>query len=194
MESRGAAYTFPVAIHTHALNWNPQVESPIEARDGRIAAGPGVPWTTVAIVPADAAYDRKVNWNRMRELGMEFIANIDGVFNPEKRGFGCGGSKGCATRAKHALRILEVGREKWKEGVGYSRRWRIEGTFSDLKGMFGDALWARDRERVAEPIGRIVRCPNSSTKVSQPSVLSNPDSRLIGESVHINPGEPIGMR
>ena len=114
----------------------------------------------VACVLADAAYDKKVNWNRMHGLGIEFIANINGVFDPTKRGFGCGRFRGCAVRAKHVLRILEVGREKWKEEVGYSRRWRVEGTFSDLKRMFGDTLRARARERVAELIGRIVRCHN----------------------------------
>ena len=96
----------------------------------------------------------------MHGLGIEFIANINGVFDPTKRGFGCGRFRGCAVRAKHVLRILEVGREKWKEEVGYSRRWRVEGTFSDLKRMFGDTLRARARERVAELIGRIVRCHN----------------------------------
>ena len=96
----------------------------------------------------------------MHGLGIEFVANINGVFDPTKRSFGCGKFRGCAVRAKHVLRILEVGREKWKEEVGYSRRWRVEGTFSDLKRMFGDTLRARARERVAELIGRIVRCHN----------------------------------
>ena len=114
----------------------------------------------VACVLADAAYDKKVNWRRMSEMGIEFIANINGVFDPKKRGHGSGRFRGCVMRAKHVLRILEVGRERWKEEVGYSRRWRIEGTFSDLKRMFGDTLRARARERVAEMIGRIVCCFN----------------------------------
>lgn len=53
MKSRGTAYTFFVAIHPRALNWNPQVESLIEAHDGKIAAGPEVPWTPVAARMSD---------------------------------------------------------------------------------------------------------------------------------------------
>lgn len=56
MKSRGTAYTFLVAMHPHALNWNPRVESPIEAHDGKIATGPEVPWTTVAIVLVGPAF------------------------------------------------------------------------------------------------------------------------------------------
>lgn len=114
----------------------------------------------VACILADAAYDKKDNWRRMSEMGIEFIANINSVFDPKKRGCTAGKFRGCAMRGKHVLRIIEVGREKWKEEVGYSRRWRVEGTFSDLKRMFGDTLRARARERVAELIGRVVHCFN----------------------------------
>lgn len=114
----------------------------------------------VARILADAAYDKKDNWNRMGERGIDFVANIHGVFDPRKRGYGCGRFKGCATRGKHIQRILEVGREKWKEEVGYSRRWRVEATFGDLKRMFGDTLRARARERVADMIGWIVVAHN----------------------------------
>ena len=43
-------------MHPHALNWNPRVESPIEAHDGKIATGPEVPWTAVAIVLVGPAF------------------------------------------------------------------------------------------------------------------------------------------
>ena len=114
----------------------------------------------VACILADAAYDKKANWNRMRELGIEYIANINSPLNQKKRSASSGRFRGCAVRALHVQRIMEVGRNQWKNEVGYSRRWRVEGTFSDLKRMFGDTLRARARERVAELIGRIVRCHN----------------------------------
>lgn len=56
MKGRGTACTLPMAIHTHTLNWNPQVESPIEAHDGKITAGPEVPWTAVTIVLVGLAF------------------------------------------------------------------------------------------------------------------------------------------
>ena len=110
----------------------------------------------VGCVLADAAYDSKDYWNGMEERGIEFIANICGCLDPRKRGFGGYRKKGCWSRAKHVRRILEVGREKWKEEVGYSRRWKIEAAFSDLKRKFGDTLRARGREQVANMIGWFV--------------------------------------
>ncbi len=114
----------------------------------------------VVTVLADAAYDSKCNWNRMKDAGIEFIANVTGCLDPKKRSCGTGRFRGCAVRAKHVLRILEVGREKWKEEVGYGRRWRVEGCFSDLKRLFGDTVRARSRDRVAEIIARMVRVYN----------------------------------
>lgn len=110
----------------------------------------------VRTVLADAAYDSKEYWNWMEELGIEFIANISGCLDPRKRSFGGYRKKGCWSRADHVKRILEVGREKWKEEVGYSRRWKIEAAFSDLKRKFGDTLRARGREQVANMIGWFV--------------------------------------
>lgn len=107
-------------------------------------------------VLADAAYDAKDYWNGMEERGIEFIANICGCLDPSKRSFGGYRKKGCWSRAKHVKRILQIGREKWKEEVGYSRRWKIEAAFSDLKRKFGDTLRARGREQVANMIGWFV--------------------------------------
>lgn len=114
----------------------------------------------VARILADAAYDKKAYWSRMDELGIQFVANINCTLDQSKRGATSGRFKGCSVRGKHLRRIMEVGREQWKEEVGYSERWRVEGTFSDLKRMFGDTLRARARERVAELIGWIVCCHN----------------------------------
>ena len=110
----------------------------------------------VGCVLADAAYDSKDYWNGMEERGIKFIANINGCLDPRKRGFGGYKKRGCWSRAEHVKRILEIGREKWKEEVGYSRRWKIEAAFSDLKRKFGDTLRARGREQVANMIGWFV--------------------------------------
>lgn len=110
----------------------------------------------VGTVLADAAYDSRENWNRMDRLGIEFIANIRGSVDPKKRCSGSGKAHGCWSRAKHVRRILKVGRQKWKDEVGYSRRWKVEATFSDLKRKFGDTLRARGREQVANMIGWFV--------------------------------------
>ena len=107
-------------------------------------------------VLADAAYDSKDHWNRMEELGIEFVANISGCLDPKKRSFGGYRKRGCWSRAEHVKRILEVGREQWKVEVGYSMRWKVEAVFSDLKRKFGDTLRARGQEQVANIIGWFV--------------------------------------
>ena len=113
----------------------------------------------VARVLADAAYDTKDHWNAMKERRIEFIANIQSSLDPKKLTSSTGRFRGCSVRGKHIRRILEVGREKWKEEVGYGERWRIEATFGDLKRRFGDRLRARARERVSNMIGFLVRVP-----------------------------------
>lgn len=114
----------------------------------------------VTKVLADAAYDSKENWNRMEDLKIEFVANIRGALDPKKRNASSGKSKGCRSRAKHVKRIMEIGFERWKKEAGYSQRWRVEGTFSDLKRLFGDVVRARKRTYVADMIGWLVRCFN----------------------------------
>lgn len=115
---------------------------------------------TVARILADAAYDVKENWRRMESMGIGFVANINAVFDPTKRGYASGRFRGCAVRARHVLRIHEVGRAKWREEVSYSRRWRVEATYGDLKRMFGDTLRARARERVTDMMAWVVRAHN----------------------------------
>jgi len=100
--------------------------------------------------------DAKTNRDWHRDRGIEFIANINGCLDPKKRGFGGYRKRGCWSRAKHVKRILQVGMEKWDEEVRYSRRWKVEAAFSDLKREFGDTLRARGREQVANMIGLFV--------------------------------------
>ena len=119
----------------------------------------------VACVLADAAYDSKEYWNWMKAMKIGFIANINEKLNQNRRGASTGRNRGCYIRAKHVRRIIEVGREQWKKEVGYSRRWKVEAAFSDLKRKFGDTLRARARESVADMIGWIVIVYNLFKKV-----------------------------
>lgn len=128
-------------------------DSPVFGRLMELVLGEG---HEVKMVLADAAYDKKEYWNWMEGKGIEFIANIRGSLDPMARNSGSGKIRGCWSRAKHVRRILEIGREKWKEEVGYSRRWKIEAAFSDLKRKFGDTLRARGRAQVANMIGWFV--------------------------------------
>jgi len=114
----------------------------------------------VEAVYADAAYDAKTNWNRMKELGIKFIANIRGCLDPKKRSSSTGKAKGCMERKKQVERILKDGRDAWKESVGYGRRWKVESTFSDIKRMFGDTIRARGPGAVANVLYWTIRAFN----------------------------------
>ena len=119
----------------------------------------------VACVLADAAYDKKEYWNWMERRNNEFVANIRVPKNQFRRCASSGKSKGSLIRGSHLKRILKDGKETWKEEVGYSRRWKVEAAFSDLKRMFGDTLRARARESVADMIGWFVIVYNLFKKV-----------------------------
>ena len=114
----------------------------------------------VAAVYADAAYDAKDNWNRMKGLGISFVANIRGCLNKFKRSANSGRRRGCMERAKHVRYILDHGKEEWKEWSGYGKRWKVESTFSDVKRMFGDTIRARGPDGVANILYWIIRAFN----------------------------------
>lgn len=114
----------------------------------------------VASVYADAAYDCKDNYRRMREKGITFIANVKGSFNEKRRCCNNGRFRGCAERARHIKYIIEYGREEWKRFVNYSKRWKVEGTFSDMKRLFGDTIRARGPDAAANVIYWIIRAFN----------------------------------
>jgi hypothetical protein len=107
----------------------------------------------------DASYDKIDLWNLCKRNGTEYCANIK---SPQlgKHSGGYVRTNGCPQRAAHIRKILKVGRDKWKEDVGYGRRWKVECAFSDLKRMFGDVMRARTRHRMAAEIYWIIRCHN----------------------------------
>lgn len=106
----------------------------------------------ISTLYADAAYDTYANWELCRNRKLEFIPNIKSPYLTERRKGGRMRSNGHVKRLKHIRRILKIGRELWKIEVGYGRRWRVEGTFSDFKRKFGDKMVARCRERMANDI------------------------------------------
>ena len=63
-------------------------------------------------------------------------------------------------RGRQIRRIVEVGRDQWKQEMGYGRRWKVECTFSDLKRLFGDVMRARARMTDAAEAVQMVRILN----------------------------------
>lgn len=114
----------------------------------------------VAFVYGDAAYDSKENYRTLREKGITFIANPKGSFDENRRNCNQGKSKGCVERARHIRFVIEHGREEWKRYVNYSKRWKVEGTFSDMKRLFGETIRARGPDAVANVIYWIIRAFN----------------------------------
>ena len=89
---------------------------------------------------ADAAYDTKAAWSKYSAMGIEVAINIktSQLGRDAPSGHYKGRSHGCMARGRQIRRIVEVGRDQWKQEMGYGRRWKVECTFSDLKRLFGD--------------------------------------------------------
>jgi IS5 family transposase len=108
---------------------------------------------------ADAAYDSKANWRKYSEMGMKVCINLKSKYLGEYgklTGHNHVRSHGCMVRGEQIARIIDIGREEWKTEIGYSRRWKVECTFSDLKRMLGDILRSRTmRTNVLETFGKV---------------------------------------
>jgi len=77
----------------------------------------------------DSAYDSRENFNFLESKGIE-----PGI--RPKRG-ASGKARGSWAR-RRATREFMKDEKRWKRRVGYGRRWRVEGTFSNLKRTFGE--------------------------------------------------------
>ena len=117
-------------------------------------------------VLADVVYDEKADCNRIKELDVDFLLDINSVCNPRRRGFECGRFRGFSVRAKYILRIFEVRREKYGRRRSDTHKWCMEGTFLNLRRISGNMFRARAPERVVELIRRIMRCHNISNRIA----------------------------
>jgi len=108
---------------------------------------------------ADAAYDKKSYWSEYTAKKMDVAINIK---SPQLNKHNPTGrlemkAHGCMPRAKEMMRIRDVGRDQWKQEVGYGRRWKVECTFSDIKRLFGDILRSRTRQTdVEETVAKVL--------------------------------------
>ena len=113
----------------------------------------------VGRILADAAYDKKSFWSDYSAQGIDVAINVNSSqlnkFSPtgryEIR------NHGCMPRANAMRRIMAVGKDQWKQEIGYGRRWKVECTFSDVKRLFGDILRSRTRRTdVEETVAKVV--------------------------------------
>ncbi|TES83441.1 MAG: IS5 family transposase [Hadesarchaea archaeon] len=88
----------------------------------------------VKLALADSAYDSRENFNLLETKGIEPGIRI-------KHG-ASGKARGSWARRHAALEFLK-NEKKWKQKVGYGRRWTAEGTFSNVKRTFGEFVVAK---------------------------------------------------
>lgn len=82
----------------------------------------------------DSAYDSRENFNFLESKGIE-----PGI--RPKRG-ASGKARGSWARRRTTREFMKD-EKKWKRRIGYGRRWKVEGTFSNLKRTFGEFVAAR---------------------------------------------------
>lgn len=91
-------------------------------------------------VSADGAYDKMMCYDVLDELGI--IAGIPPQKNAKIRRHGNADGSPCA-RDENLRRIREIGREQWKEEIGYHRRSIAENAMFRFKTIFGDVIASR---------------------------------------------------
>jgi len=57
-----------------------------------------------------------------------------------------------AARPRAVRELRRLGYEGWKAAHGYGRRWAVEGTFPAVKGIFGEGVRARRRDRTFQEV------------------------------------------
>jgi len=88
----------------------------------------------VKLALADSAYDSRENFNLLETKGIEPGIRIKHGASSKARG--------SWARRRTALEFLK-NEKKWKQRVGYGRRWAAEGTFSNVKRTFGEFVVAK---------------------------------------------------
>ena len=61
--------------------------------------------------------------------------------------------------------------KKWKEKVGYGRRWLVEIVFSSFKRRFGDSVRARTMKNIINEIGIKIKIYNRLLDIAQEAIL-----------------------
>lgn len=105
----------------------------------------------VKLALADPAYDSRGNFNLLERMGIEPGIKI-------KHG-ASGKARGSWARRRAAREFLKD-EEKWKQRVGYGRRWAAEGTFSNLKRTFGEFVAAHKFKNMAKEMMLKAFCYN----------------------------------
>lgn len=88
----------------------------------------------VKLALADSAYDSRENFNLFETKGIEPGIRIKHGASSK--------AHGSWARRRAALEFLK-NEKKWKQRVGYGRRWTAEGTFSNVKRTFGEFVVAK---------------------------------------------------
>jgi transposase len=83
-------------------------------------------------VIADGAYDSKVNFRLVSDMGIEPLIKVRK--NASLKGRGCMPRK---------LAVVEqLGNSEWRRERGYGYRWMAESAFSSIKRVFGEYICA----------------------------------------------------
>lgn len=89
----------------------------------------------------ESAHDSRENFNFLESKGIE-----PGI-RPKH---GASGKARGSWARRRATREFMKGEKRWKRRVGYGRRWKVEGTFSNLKRTFGEFVVAREFKNMVQ--------------------------------------------
>lgn len=94
-------------------------------------------------VVADSAYDAAYNWDGMVERGIGYTAML------RKKGIE---KTKLTPQGRARFEYGRMGEEAWKASRRYGLRSHVEGTFSDIKRMFGPFVRARKYDNMVKEV------------------------------------------
>jgi transposase len=90
----------------------------------------------IAKVIADGGYDTRENFDFLRSKGIEIVIRMRNNANMKRQG-------GSSARPLAVKERNEIGEKAWRKKHSYGQRWIVEGAFSAVKRIMGEALRSR---------------------------------------------------
>ena len=130
----------------------------------------------------DGGYDTRIIYSLCKKLGIVPLVKVRQNANSRANGVDraralaaqdqlCGEKPGPKELASLDRDERARNQKKWKEKVGYGRRWLVEIVFSSFKRRFGDSVRARTMKNIINEIGIKIKIYNRLLDIAQEAIL-----------------------
>ena len=160
----------------------PQRASDVIKEALEMAEEAGVQKELTLAMLGDGAYDTRQIHSFCRKLNAVSLVKVHQNANSRANGVDrarslaaqdqlCGDNPGPKELASLDRDERAKNQKKWKEKVGYGRRWLVEIVFSSFKRRFGDSVRARTMKNIINEIGIKIKIYNRLLDIAQEAIL-----------------------